>query len=85
MISKSILTLLLISKVSAQDQIDLNQALWMDRSLSPEERAQALVSEMTFEEKASMTRGRGSTLPYTGHTAAIVRVGIPQINCNDGP
>jgi beta-glucosidase len=58
---------------------------WMNKDLSPEERAHKLVAAMNFTEKASMTRGRSSNLPYTGHTAAIPRVGIPQLNCNDGP
>jgi beta-glucosidase len=85
MISTKVLALLVGSSVYAEEQLDLANMPWMDKGETPEIRAQALVHAMNITEKASMLRGRGSDRPYSGHTAAIERVGIPQINVNDGP
>jgi hypothetical protein len=57
---------------------------------TPEQQAQEILDKMNFSMKASMVRGRGSDVlrgsgVYTGHTIAIPEVGIPQLNCNDGP
>jgi hypothetical protein len=49
----------------------------MDKTKTPEERASLIVKAMNWTEKASLVRGRGSVLPYTGHTLAIERLGVP--------
>jgi len=55
----------------------------MDKTKSPEERAELVLKAMNWTEKASLVRGRGSVLPYTGHTLAIDRLNIPQVNLED--
>jgi hypothetical protein len=57
----------------------------MNVDLSPEERASALVAEMTFEEKVEMMHAHGFTNPYVGHTPACPRLEIPEFNYQDGP
>lgn len=53
--------------------------------MTPDERAQALVAEMTFEEKVSFMHAHGFTNPYVGHTPAVPRLKIPEFNYQDGP
>ena len=65
-----------------------NPEFWKTESFlnaTPEEQAQTTLNNMNFTEKYSMTRGRGTDKPFTGHTMALPNVGIPQINMNDGP
>ena len=69
---------------------------WMDRSLSPEQRAGLLVKAMTLDEKIHMMHGAGACaevwtekcpMPikgYVGEVPAIDRLGIPHLNLADG-
>ncbi len=50
---------------------------------SPRSRAEALLAQMTLEEKISMLHG--SSGPYVGQTAPITRLSIPALTMEDGP
>jgi beta-glucosidase len=59
---------------------------WTDTSRTPEERADALLKEMTFDEKVGMLHGTlGSPVPTTGYIAPIRRLGVPGVTMTDGP
>ena len=73
----------------------LVQGPWSDVSKTPDERAHALVSEMTLDEKLAMLHGpptgpccqctTNATCAYIGNVVPNARLGIPPINMNDGP
>ena len=71
--------ILLICSQALRASADIERP-WMDVNLSPEERANALVEAMTFEEKVDMTHAHGFQNPYIGHTPAIDRLGIPEFH-----
>ncbi|MBB6144765.1 beta-glucosidase-like glycosyl hydrolase [Silvibacterium bohemicum] len=69
---------------------------WMNRALSPDERASLVLKEMTLDEKLSLLHGNGMarepqwTMPLTsqsnggaGYIAPIARLGIPAIDISD--
>jgi beta-glucosidase len=69
---------------------------WMDKSLSPDRRAELLVSEMTLDEKFSLLRGGGWAMLFAGPQApptrslggagfipGIPRLGIPDLQLAD--
>lgn len=56
---------------------------WMRATSSPQERAQALLSAMTTEEKITMLHGTSGN--YVGNVAGNERLGIPALNLQDGP
>jgi len=56
---------------------------WMNKSLTPEDRALKLVGEMTLDEKIDMVHGHSGI--YTGNTPVNQRLGIPALTMNDGP
>ena len=68
---------------------------WSDVTATPDERAAALVKNMTLDEKLEMLHGpptgpccQCTTSPscaYVGNIAANERLGIPPVNMNDGP
>jgi beta-glucosidase len=57
---------------------------WMNTSLSPNERADLLLAQMTLDEKIEMVHGE---LPasYGFYNAPIPRLGIPALTMADGP
>jgi beta-glucosidase len=55
---------------------------WMNTSLSPDERAALLLTQMTLEEKVSMVHGHSNDAYYI---APISRLGIPALTMTDGP
>jgi beta-glucosidase len=57
---------------------------WMDTTLSPVARANALLSAMTQDEKLALVHGDNDSV-YTGHVPAITRLGIPDLWLLDGP
>ena len=75
---------ILVSLASAQNFLEVtdtpllkDEMPWWDTTKSPEERAQALVDEMTFEEKAQMmTRSllKQDESGWTGGTKGIERL-----------
>jgi beta-glucosidase len=63
---------------------------WMNKSLSPADRAKALLSAMTTEEKIAMLHGiadEPDVAPegYVGYVVGNDRFGIPPLKLNDGP
>lgn len=81
---------------SAQDgQAQVKSMPWMNASLSPDERADLVVKEMTLEEKITLLhgtgmRGLGPMSPLAvnsnggaGYVAGIPRLGIPAIQMSD--
>ncbi|HLJ34782.1 MAG TPA: glycoside hydrolase family 3 N-terminal domain-containing protein, partial [Ktedonobacteraceae bacterium] len=57
---------------------------WMNTSLSPHERANLLLAQMTMEEKIEMVHG-DFPAPYGFYNAPIPRPGIPALTMADGP
>src|SRR5258708_40175284 len=57
---------------------------WMDTSLSPYERANLLLAQMTLDEKIEMVHG-DFPAPYGFYNAPIPRLGIPALTMADGP
>lgn len=56
---------------------------WMNAKATPKERAQALLAQMTLDEKLAMVRGYSG--PYVGNVQPNARLKIPTINLEDGP
>ena len=63
---------------------EILQGPWLNTALTPDERANALIAEMTKDEKILLLFG-DSAPPYTGHSAGVPRLSIPDLNMNDGP
>jgi len=57
---------------------------WMNTSLSPNERANLLLAQMTLDEKIEMVHGE-LPAPYGFYNAPIPRLGIPALTMADGP
>ena len=59
---------------------------WMDRSLSPVQRADLLIKEMTLAEKIVMMHGVNPlpTKAYVGYVPPNPRLGIPALTLADG-
>lgn len=73
----------------------LVQGPWSDVTLTPDQRATALVKEMTLDEKLTMLHGPPSgpccqcttnaSCAYVGNVLPNSRLDIPPITMNDGP
>lgn len=69
---------------------------WMNKSLTPERRAELLIKAMTLDEKITMMHGAGPCLEvwtpkcpmpikgYVGYVPPITRLGIPHLTLADG-
>jgi beta-glucosidase len=62
---------------------------WVDRSLSPEQRTELVLKEMTLEEKVVLVHGAGKVRPANwlggaGYAAGIPRLGIPEVQSSNG-
>jgi len=83
------------SAACAQAKPDTSKMPWMNKSLSPDERANLVLGQMTIDEKISMVHGAGwgvlrpgAPLPArsnfgAGFMPGIDRLGIPDINLAD--
>jgi beta-glucosidase len=79
----------------AQGNPDTTKMPWMNKALSPDERADMVISQMTLDEKIQMVHGTGwgvlragAPVPArsnfgAGFMAGIDRLGIPDINLAD--
>jgi beta-glucosidase len=69
--------------------IDNTAAEWRDQSLSPDNRASALLKLLTFEEKSKFlsryVSHRTKTSDWTGGTLGVERLGVPSVWYEDGP
>jgi beta-glucosidase len=61
----------------------LSAQVWTNQSLTPSQRADALLAEMTQAEKITMISGAG--VPYIGNIPGNKRLGIPALGFQDGP
>src|SRR3954468_13249055 len=89
------LTLIQGGPAYAQPKADLSKMPWMNKALSPDERADLVVRELTLDEKIQMVHGagwgvlrKGDTVPArsnfgAGFMPGIDRLGIPDINLAD--
>lgn len=66
---------------SGRDAIGLHSA----NHLSPKERAESLMAQMTLSEKIGYLHGDPWLAQYVGHVPGIDRLKIPSQNLNDGP
>lgn len=59
---------------------------WMNVRLSPDQRADQLLAQMTLDEKIALVHGAGfGAAGYVGNIPANTRLGIPALNLEDGP
>jgi len=92
----AILLLLAIVTASAQQKSDTQNYPWMNTSLSPDERAEMVLKQMTLDEKISLLHGNGMAhasqwqMPLTylanggaGYVEGVKRLGIPPIFMSD--
>src|SRR5271165_1900278 len=92
----AILLLLAIVTASAQQKSDTQNFPWMNQSLSPDERAEMVLKQMTLDEKISLLHGNGMAhasqwqMPLTylanggaGYVEGVKRLGIPPIFMSD--
>ncbi len=56
---------------------------WMNTALTPDQRADQLIAQMTLDEKIAQVHGVAG--PYIGYIPANTRLGIPAVNLEDGP
>ncbi len=57
---------------------------WMNTSLSPDQRANLLIAQMTLDEKIAELHGASGSA-YVGYVPANTRLGIPALYLEDGP
>ena len=65
--------------------LSLKARPWMNRSLSPDQRADLLIAQMTTSEKLAMLSGQDYIISgYAGYIPANTRLGIPALKLQDG-
>jgi beta-glucosidase len=67
---------------------DVSTAPWMNKALSPDQRADLVLGQMTLDEKIQLVHGSGEPVPVqsnfgAGFMPGIDRLGIPDINMAD--
>lgn len=75
-LSLSILLLFLVNIISAQAKTPV----WCDESLSEDEKVEAILSQLTMEEKVALCTAQGKF-----STPGVPRLGIPELWYSDGP
>jgi len=95
LLALSTLITLLVCQACAQNSENPSSHPWMNRQLSPDERAHLALKEMTLDEKISLLhgtgmKGLGPVSPLAtgsnggaGYVVAIPRLGIPAIQMSD--
>jgi beta-glucosidase len=95
LLALSILVISVVSEPASAQPGSPGKALWMNTSLSPDERAALVVKEMTLDEKVSLLHGTGmkdlspiSPLAIhsnggAGYVVGVPRLGIPPIQMSD--
>jgi beta-glucosidase len=61
----------------------LAQRPWLSAELTPQQRAQMLLEQMTLPEKVDLMTGNQGEAPYAFYNAPIVRLGIPALKMSD--
>mmetsp|Transcript_84350 Transcript_84350/g.188345 ORF Transcript_84350/g.188345 Transcript_84350/m.188345 type:complete len:743 (-) Transcript_84350:66-2294(-) len=69
----------------AADAIAFATKTMHDKSQSSLKRANALLSQMSSQEKVNMLHGACMSCPYVGLIPGTPRLGIPSLNMHDGP
>jgi beta-glucosidase len=84
------LAILVVALSLAYAQPSSSSALWMNRSLSPDERAELVLKQMTLDEKISLLHGTGmsdlspmSPLAVKSNGGAGYVVGVPRLQIPD--
>src|SRR5271167_2706045 len=88
--------LLTLAPAVAQNADDKQKLPWMDKNLSPDQRADLVLKQMTLDEKISLLHGNGMAhaaqwqMPLTylsnggaGYVEGVKRLGIPPIYMSD--
>src|SRR5947208_10627036 len=71
-----------MDNTSTGSPASVHERPWLNTSLSPDERAALLLTQLTLEEKVGMVHGK-SNEAYA--MPAITRLGIPALTMTDGP
>lgn len=72
---------------SGQDGFQRPTGPWMDKSLSPDQRADLLIAQMTLDEKIGLVHGVSQSLESlggAGYVPGVARLGIPDLEMTDG-
>ena len=85
-----------IAQTSTPSPADIQKLPWMNKSLSPDERADLVLKQMTLDEKIDLLHGNGMSrepqwhMPLTylanggaGYVVGVQRLGIPPIDISD--
>ncbi len=92
-VSFALLTLTLPAALGQNPNPAAEQAAkwpWLDKSLSPDQRAELVIQQMTLDEKIALVHGvtgaaaRPSSLGGAGYVPGIPRLGIPALQMTDG-
>ena len=78
-----LLSMLLVYGLGALRGDSQPQRPWMNTALTPDQRADALIAQMTLSEKLAMLSGVSGS--YVGNIPANTRLGIPALGLEDGP
>ena len=62
---------------------EVAQRPWLSAELTPQQRAQMLLEQMTLPEKVDLMTGNQGEAPYAFYNAPIVRLGIPALKMSD--
>ena len=86
----AVLLTVALSAVFAQSPNQASKGPWLDKSLSPDKRADLLIEKMTLDEKLVFVHGNAGSLARlrslggAGFVPGIPRLGIPDLQMTDG-
>ncbi len=78
-----LMSLLLLSGTQVAAHSAVSARPWLATDQTPDQRADALIAQMTLAEKIAMLNGTGGS--YVGNIPANTRLGIPALHLEDGP